>query len=65
MVLSEFLERNLLIDSNGKVYDEDCNEYRDENGCHYLEVDNDILIDIIHCQLVEKRGEHLIELCRQ
>jgi len=52
MKLKEFIERGLLLDNNGKVFDEYGNEYRDENGeMQYLEEDDYVIREIIEKQM--------------
>ena len=39
MKLDDFIERDLVINEYGKIYDMELNEYRDENGeVDFLEV---------------------------
>ncbi len=62
MKLKEFLNRNLLINEDKKVFDQDCNEYRDENGMmQHLDVSNEVAVELIRCQVEDNEGISLIE----
>lgn len=37
MTIDEVIERGLIVEENGHILDEYGNEYRDEEGCCYLE----------------------------
>lgn len=62
MKLKEFIDKDLLVDEDKKVFDKGCNEYKDKDGkANFLDVRNSVVVDLIKCQIEDGEGLTLIE----